>query len=309
MKRELRLEGPALQGLVVGAALLRDALDLTIEGARRALRLRLQGRSTARGRLPDLISRATDFTVQIREGSTILQFEAPTLRQADETAFAQADLFPEVSPDLTGLDYLAEAFGDAIHRPAEVALDGPMIEHLLQYERVFAHGVERIEFRTSPELGGMRLTVREADLQSLHGLQDRIPAPQAVRIAGTLDQIRHSDGTFMIDLPSGERVKGIGGPQDRDRLQHLWGKSALVVGMAHFGSSGRVVRIEAESVHAATDKDLQLWAFPPQPRQTDSSLPSLRVPQGPRSGVNAILGQWPGDEDDDRIMELLEQMS
>jgi hypothetical protein len=33
------------------------------------------------------------------------------------------------------------------------------------------------------------------------------------------------------------------------------------------------------------------------------------VPQGPRSGINAIFGRWPGDESDEEIMEALERLS
>ena len=35
----------------------------------------------------------------------------------------------------------------------------------------------------------------------------------------------------------------------------------------------------------------------------------FRRPQGPDSGLNAILGQWPGDETDDEIAAELEHLS
>lgn len=35
----------------------------------------------------------------------------------------------------------------------------------------------------------------------------------------------------------------------------------------------------------------------------------LHQPQGPDSGLNAIMGKWPGDETDEEILALLEEMS
>lgn len=35
----------------------------------------------------------------------------------------------------------------------------------------------------------------------------------------------------------------------------------------------------------------------------------LHQPQGPDSGINAIIGKWPGDESDEEILALLEELS
>ncbi len=35
----------------------------------------------------------------------------------------------------------------------------------------------------------------------------------------------------------------------------------------------------------------------------------LHQPQGPDSGLNAVMGKWPGDESDEEILALLEEMS
>jgi hypothetical protein len=38
-------------------------------------------------------------------------------------------------------------------------------------------------------------------------------------------------------------------------------------------------------------------------------LDALHQPQGPDSGINAIIGKWPGDESDEEILALLEELS
>lgn len=35
----------------------------------------------------------------------------------------------------------------------------------------------------------------------------------------------------------------------------------------------------------------------------------LRRPQGPHSGINAVIGAWPGDETDEVVFRILDEMS
>jgi hypothetical protein len=35
----------------------------------------------------------------------------------------------------------------------------------------------------------------------------------------------------------------------------------------------------------------------------------LDRPQGPDSGLNAVMGKWPGDETDEEILAMLEKLS
>jgi len=53
---DIKLDGPGVKGTVVNAHLLRELLHIIIEGSQRALRVRTQGRSAARGILPSWIS-------------------------------------------------------------------------------------------------------------------------------------------------------------------------------------------------------------------------------------------------------------
>ena len=38
-------------------------------------------------------------------------------------------------------------------------------------------------------------------------------------------------------------------------------------------------------------------------------LKALHVPQGPNSGINAIIGKWPGDESEEEVLAMLEELS
>ncbi len=114
IKHRIKLDGPGVRGTRVNAILLREVLSLIIDGGQKALRIRTEGRSTARGLTPKWIEAASEFSVEILEGSTVLEVEAPSLIEADPDEFAQQQLFPEIDPERTSVDYFAESLSAAI---------------------------------------------------------------------------------------------------------------------------------------------------------------------------------------------------
>src|SRR2546428_13041831 len=82
VRHTIRLLGPAAHGPRVSLHVLRDLSETLMEAAQRSLRLRVEGRSNLQGKTAWLDA-ATD--VQLggrREGSTLLELEAPTLGEA-----------------------------------------------------------------------------------------------------------------------------------------------------------------------------------------------------------------------------------
>lgn len=307
---KIELKGSETRGTVVSAHVLRAFLGVLIDGSQQAVRLRTQGRSKARGTLPKWIDSATEFQVEISEGSTVIEVEAPTLLEADPDGFSQKQLFPEVDPHLTTIDYLVEAVEAAMGGEEHADLyDRGLLSTLRKLDGVFRYGVESVRFdrRRNGRLEHVQLT--ELALSDFLRLEAKIPRPQQVKVTGYLDSIRHSDHTFTLRIPGeSRRLKGVAGAQHEATLGGLWGKSVLVSGLAHFTAGGRVQRIEAETIGPATDSDLKFWGVPEPVRRPLPSI-ALRVEQGPRSGLAAILGKWPGDESDEAIAEALEQIS
>jgi hypothetical protein len=113
----------------------------------------------------------------------------------------------------------------------------------------------------------------------------------------------------LLRLDDGTNVPGVfADDMTLDSVGEYWGKTVQLAGVAKFRPSGRVLRIEADRVAAAAG-DVSLWSALPVPVTRDFAPRSLRVAQGPKSGVAALFGQWPGDETDDDIAEALAQLS
>ncbi len=322
IERSIKLVGQSAHGARVSAGALREALKLLVDGCQRALRMRAEGRSAARGPVPSWIVRSTAFEVELRAGSTLLAVHTPTLKEADPEQFRQATLLGDLDPSLTAVDYLSNSLDAALGNSVDPwAFDRSMLAALRRdLKDLFGEGITMFAIPlVAPGAGEVH--VSPGDLSRLSRLERQIPPEQAVRVAGKLDTIRHSDVTFALFVgDSTDALRGVSDRQQVARLQGLWGKRVVVTGIAHFTPEGGIQLLEAESIEPASATDLAIWGARPQSferiQEGTGSLPvahestaHLRVAQGPRSGVNAIFGQWPGDESDEEVERAVEALS
>ena len=127
-------------------------------------------------------------------------------------------------------------------------------------------------------------------------------------MSGTLDMVRASTSAFGLVLEEGEEIAGILISGNVREIGDLLTKPVMVEGTAVFRPSGNVLRIEADSV-CGTAEISQVWSEMPRARQAHMDRSGLVQGQGPRSGIAAIMGAWPGNESDEEIAELLEEIS
>ncbi len=305
-RHEIRLEGPRTRGTAISAELLRGVLDVVLEGSRRAVRMRTQGRSSAPGASPRWIDAAADYTVELRPGSTVLEFEIPSLLEAAPETFGQADFLSDLDPHQSSFHYFAESLAAAVEGKRDSTLyDRGLLDVFRRLDDVLDQGATRITVEDD-----RRIVITKSDLQALANLEAEIPEPQYVKVTGRLDQIRASDRTFtLLSTSRNQTLKGIAEPRHRQQLQALWGKTVMVGGMAHFTPAGGLLRLDADRLREASPREESLWDVAPRSLGTTIRSAQLRVPQGARSGLNAIFGKWPGAEPDEQILEALEQLS
>lgn len=306
--RRIRLSGPPARGVRIDGGLLRDLLDVLVDGCQQAVRLRVEGRSSAQGKAPVWLARAAAFdVVGLSEGSTVLVIEAPSLAEAAPERFSQTELFQFLEPARSSLDLLEESLGDVLAgKPDSDTYDDGMIRTFEEFSRVFRHDVEAVEF-----MDDRPLRVDLAGMENCRRLRSAMPPHQRVRVAGKLDMLRHSDRMFMLVLESGVQARGVVASDaiELSALAGLWGRTAVVSGLAKFRPSGSLLRVEAERIEPAGEHDVALWGTLPRPIFGPLDERSLRQAQGPRTGVGAILGQLPGEESDEEIIEALERLS
>ena len=186
------------------APLLRDLLDLLVDGCQQATRLYVDGRSTAPGVVPSWLESAASFDVTSLHGHTI-KLAAPPLADVGGEGSPRDELFSAAPPGKSSLDLLEDSLEDALEGRADsVRYDPPLMATLEGFGRLARHGVEEIQV-----INGRTLRIDRRGIEAIRSLRSRTPQDRRVLVAGKLETIRHSDRAFTLVLPSGEALRGV----------------------------------------------------------------------------------------------------
>lgn len=289
----------------VGVAIQRLPL-----AARAAANMAIEGRGQHVGRPTKW---ETDFA-EIRFASAepdrddmVLHFLAPQLGEVAGQLYEQRDFWERLpSQDSTAIDLLTKAVAAVSSNDGDSALfDDFVLKRILSLRPAMA-GVDRISL-CGRELKADTSEINPTTFQHIVSLQRATPSPQQTRLVGRLDMLRDSTQAFSLLLDDGTEVAGIYKGEVAD-LTPLFRQRVVAVGQLIFRPSGSALRLEAEMVREAT-RESAIWARLPDPPSQGLLLQDLRRRQGPKSGLSAIFGIWPGDEDDETVNQALAELS
>lgn len=245
------------------------------------------------------------------QGSTRLHFEAPRLGEAAEELYRQRELFrTRPAESDTGFDLVGDMIGDVEGRVANShRFDAGLLGRFRSFHSARSRwGVESLVLHGDRLPEDAPVAVTDAVAACALELHTATPKPVRARVAGQLDMIRASDGSFELLVPSGETVQGVLAANERDSLRHLWGKQVVVEGRATFRPSGSLLCLEAEGLALAGEAD-RFFSKIPKPRGGVSVPLVSRIarPQSPTTGAGAVFGQWPGDETEEELLAALRE--
>lgn len=292
---------------VLPGAVLRLLPDLV----KQSVLMAFEGRTMPRGRPPAWLERASDvrFVGFSGDDDTVLHFETPSLGEAAECIYQQRQFWDtRPAPEDTGLDLLGDVICDVRnHNTASDRFDSRLLNRLGRFRKPLKGPYESLR------LGGHRFTTTPAvfDQVAVHNasqMADTTPAPNRIRVVGTLDMIRASTEAFAIMLDDEREVRGVIASGQIDNLSELWQERVLVHGTAVYRPSGTLLRVDAEQISLA-EGESSLWSCVPEPNRRASDKSSFRKPQTSRTGLAAIIGKWPGEETDEEIEEALRGLS
>lgn len=300
----ITLKGPAASEAGLSGHVLRDLFGVLVQGAEQSLRFRLEGRSTARGTAPAWLRPASDFQmVDLARGvgTRTMRIEARSLVESMPDRFPQADLFEDLDPTRSPLEFFEEALEEALEeRTDSEAFDQPLLQTCSDFRLLLGAGLESIEIRN-----GHTVRVDSTSMERLVRLSRVSYAQRKVRIAGRLDIIRYSDCRFTLVLSDGSKVPGAARDLGVEALRKGFGQQVVVTGTAEFRPSGRILRVDADLVEPATDSELKIFSVVPRPLLAPA--PIERVTE--RGGLAALLGKWPGDEPLEQLLSQLESLA
>jgi hypothetical protein len=290
--------------------LLRRMPDLV----RQCISTAFQRRSGPRGRPPEWLVAASDIRLIDIGGAdrTVVRFDAPRLGDVASAVYQQGELFPSrPDPNDTGFDLLGDVLREVTARNEDSDRFDP---HLLQNLKRFSHVING-HFQEML-VSGRRYSIRSPavmdreTLSAAASLYLKTPPPRRARIVGKLDAVRISTQTFSLRLDDGHEVRGVLSDGQLDPLLDLFASQQRVTvrGDAVFRPSGQLLLIDAHDIGPAVGESA-VWSRTPQPAAGRMDVQALRRRQGPRSGLAAIVGRWPGDETDEQVEAALGALS
>lgn len=308
---QLRLEGLAEPQGQIKAQALHRVLGALLQTAERATCLLATGEGHAKGKRPGWLEKSVDFTVTgLSPGSTVLEIDAPVLREVADDAFEQKD-FWRGSPGAedTSLDLAALAIAEiGSEEDSGERYDASVLEAVMDFKRVTRE--EGVSFQLIPQSGDRgSFLLTEATYARVEERREQLPEPRAFIVHGKLDEIKHSGGRFRLLLDNGLQLLGRLHAEflSGESLRPLWGHSATVEGMVHFKLNGQPRFIEARKISPPTAGDEVFSAVPSvASRLAQHALFPELTHRETGSDPMSLWGAWPGEEPLDELMAQLD---
>lgn len=273
-----------------------------------SIRMAFEGRSSARGRLPQWLTRASDirFTGIEGERDTVLVFEAPRLIDTAYELYEQTELWNALPEETdTGFDVASMVIDDiASDAKDSDRFDRTLLQQIGNFGRALNGSFQSLEIEGTHS---KRAVIDRTVLARAEALSSVTPTPRRVRIMGRLDMIRASTKAFGIILPTEEEVRCVLHQGDLNRLADLFEKNVLVIGDAVYRPSGSLLRIDAHEIRSATSRD-EFFGRIPKHRPKELDMRSVRRQLHEKEGVSAVIGRWPGSETEEEFERLVREL-
>jgi hypothetical protein len=309
VEHTIDVQGPKVSDGQRSPAAVGHVLTWTERLTRMAVSMAFRYSSKVPGRPPQWLAEASNIRFQDVSGGNgyrRLHFEAPRFGEAAEELYRQGELF-ETRPAKTdtAFDLIGDIVDDITRQDRDSArFDTGLLKRVERFGGAGQWGVQSLL------LHGDRLpldhppVINQALVVLAEGLYRETPAPKRARLAGKLDMIRASDGSFALILESNAPVRGVWVGGDPQAMRDFFDKNVILEGRAFFRPSGALLRIEAEGIALASQTDV-FFSTPPEAVPQSIGRRTLQKPQTHKTGVAAIFGKWPGDETEEQLLTAL----
>lgn len=250
--------GIDLQRLELLAASLQDI-------AKGALQMRMFGTSVKKGRDTESMTQALNIRLrQISKGSTILHLEcspfSETLSGVQGNLFHQAII--ERLPTESPVSLVMDSFRAALD-PDDTGdlLDKHLLRSLQQFKKVFLNEAQILRFSNRGSQPDLQLQLH--DFSRLKQIEDQIPAPRDIIVAGVVEELKYSKAKVTFIPDQGRPFTGfLGEKVTPAEMAAFWGQKATIRGTAHYKPNGLMAYVEIDTVRLATEDDAYFSRVP-----------------------------------------------
>jgi len=314
VERSFRLEAQSGLGAKPRPELIGPVLTHLHDTLQDTVRMGFLHTSRARGRIPASIKAAADvrYLGHSAEGAnaTVLRFEVAPFGEVAADLFSQVQLWEDgPQPEQTAFELLAAALEDVGSRRGESSrFDPGMLRRIGSYGRLF--GKDGLSSIVLPDVALNKSGRLDASVvQSARELADATPQPRRVRVAGRLDLMGASQGVLKLHVTSGGIVTAIWeGEESLDQFAPLFNKDVVCEGLGVFRPSGTLLRIDADALAPASERDESFRYAPVAEARTDIAR-AARLRSGEPLVYAGFLGSIPPEESDEEFAAAVESLN
>jgi hypothetical protein len=306
IKHTINLKGFNLEKGKISLSLLEKLSNHLISLAESTMLSFIEGKSyKKRGKLPDWLSKSLDFQLTgIKEGSTILELEAPQLSETLD-AIPQL-LFEDIQPDEitnnSALGFSMYAYEQVVNEKYDsYLLDKNLLKEMSNFDKFLAGNDSQIII-TNQNNQKSSIIKREY-LEKIKNIEIKTPEPIRTRITGVLDLIKHSNEQLEL-LVNNKRIRAyLSDKVSLNDIIKFFGKEISVLGLINYKPSNEAKSIEIHSFETANDNDTFFKTIPESIKE-EIDLKQLASKQNYiGTEIDSILGKWPGDESIEELIE------
>lgn len=284
---------------------LRELVERLVETSEKALKLAIDGTSSKKGQPPAWLKASVDFLVTgLKEGSTVIEIDCPTLKETAKEKIAQRDLW-SIVPDEndTALSIVSRSLIETAKKNYNSDyFDAGLLKSFSSFEFFLKKYSSSIDITTTKSRKeDFSFDVKKIEKISL--IEQSIPEPRKIVINGFFDLIEHSEGKYRLKVKTGETITGEIDREliDKEKMRLLWGKEVTIKGWAEFTPKNKIRYIKADLIKEFEkgDEFLNYSAH-----IQENLFVAEKVSKGLTkvNPLKEIWGKWPGDESADEIL-------
>lgn len=305
-KHTLKLKGYETENGKISFSLLKGLGEQLTRLAESTLLSYIEGNSKIkRGKTPDWLAKSIDFNLTgIREGSTILDIEAPFLSESigNHQIPIFQDFEVEKLKEVSALDLSFFVYQQALGNHEESNLiDKNLLKEIIRLNKILDTDKAEIIFTSSRE----KFEITKGTLSEIKILEEKTPPSIKAKITGKLDVLQHSKSQLEI-LTDGKKIRAKLSEKVRfDDVFQLFGENVSVSGIANFNPVGKIISFEITAIKKAESED-EYFKSIPQPIFEEFDLKRIAVENDYKgSDIESLIGKWPGNETTDELLEML----
>lgn len=304
---EIRLAGAEQDDGKIDLLRLVPLAQSITEIAKGALQIRLLGISVERGKKAERITKALKISLSdLKKGSTILELECETFKETLQgqqgNAFNSEIL--EKLPYQTPMSLVVESFNEALDYKEEANhLDKALLKRLKAFEKVFVSSNELVSIANQGSIP--ELILKKEDFKKIQILEESIPESQEIIINGIVDELKYSKSRVSVVTKDG-LVNGILSDDiEPGEISKYWGKDLTIAGTAHYQPSGKISFLYIEKIFEPSEAD-KYFSRTSKKETVEQQILRQQKQLKHSNHLSEIVGQWPGDESIEEIINALD---